>query len=60
MFFFLLQVNSIKSSDKITKAKRAKGADFTEHENILKQALAKNPCTGRRVATTGEAIFAFA
>ena len=57
---FCLQANSIKNSDKITNGKRAKGGDFTEHENILKQALAGNPCNERRMATTGKIGFAFA
>ena len=30
-----------------------------EHKNILQQALAGNPCTGRRVATTGKAGLTF-
>ena len=55
-----MQANSIKSSDKITNGERAKGEDFTEHKNILKQALAGSPCNERRVATTGKISFAFA
>ena len=55
-----MQAKSIKNSDKITNGKRAKGGDFTEHENILKQALAGNPCNERRMATTGKTGFAFA
>ena len=55
-----MQAKSINSSDKITNGKRAKGEDFTEHKNILEQALAGNPCNERRVATTGKTGFAFA
>ena len=55
-----MQAKSINSSDKITNGKRAKGEDFTEHKNILEQALAGNPCNERRVATTGKIGFAFA
>ena len=50
----LLQANFINSSDKITNGKRNKWEDFTEHKNILEQALAGNPCDERRVATTGK------
>ena len=53
----LSQANSIKSSDRITNGKRAKGEDFTEHKNILEQALAGNPCvagTERSVKATGK------
>ena len=38
----------------ITNGKRNKSEDFTEHKNILEQALAENPCDERRVATTGK------
>ena len=54
-----MQAKSINSSDKITNGKRAKGEDFTEHKNILEQALAENPCDERREATTGKAGFVF-
>ena len=56
----LLQAKSIENSDRITKKKKAKGAAFTEHKNIFKQAMAGNPCKERRIATTGKANFAFA
>ena len=53
----LSQANSIKSSDRITNGKRAKGEDFTEHKNILEQALAGNPCvagTEKSIKATGK------
>ena len=53
-----MQAKSVNSSDKTTNGKRAKGEDFTEHKNILEQALAHNPCDERRVATTGKTGFA--
>ena len=53
----LLQANSIKNSDKITNAKKAKRKDFNEHKTIFEQVLAANPCTGKRVNTTGKAGF---
>ena len=55
----LLQANSITSSDKIINGKRNKSEEYTEHKNILEQALAKNPCDERREATTGKAGFFF-
>ena len=55
-----MQANSIRNSDKITDGKRNKSEDFTEHKNILEQALAGNPCDEKRVATTGKTGFAFA
>ena len=53
-----MQAKSVNSSDKTTNGKRAKGEDFTEHKNILEQALAHNPCDERRVAMTGKTGFA--
>ena len=51
-----MQANSIEKGDKIISSKKAKGEDFTEHKNILEQALVANPCTERRVATTGRLV----
>ena len=49
-------------SDNITTSKATKAEDFTEHKNILGNALAGNPCTGRRergMNTSGKAFFFF-
>ena len=41
-----LQVNSILASDRTLRRKKSKKDDFLEHQRILQQALAANPCDG--------------
>ena len=41
-----LQVNSILASDRTLTRKKSKKDDFLEHQSILQQALAANPCDG--------------
>ena len=47
-----LQVNSILSSDRTLIRKKAKKDDFLEHQSILQQALAANPCNGSKESTS--------
>ena len=41
-----LQVNSILASDRTLTRKKPKKGDFLEHQSILQDALAANPCDG--------------
>ena len=42
-----LQVNSILASERTVTKKKSKKGDFLEHQSILQEALAANPCDAR-------------